>query len=48
LEDPGIHWWTILKHMLRRLVWGIDWIDLAHNRDTWRAVAMAVINLRVP
>jgi hypothetical protein len=25
----------------------VDWIRLAQNRDRWRAVAIAVINLRV-
>ena len=25
-----------------------DWIDLAEDRDRWRAVANAVMNLRTP
>jgi len=25
----------------------VDWIDLARNRDRWRAVLSAVMNLRV-
>ena len=26
---------------------GIDWIDLAQNRDRWRALVNAVMDLRV-
>jgi len=27
---------------------GIDWIELAEDRDRWRALVKAVMNLRVP
>jgi len=27
---------------------GVDWIDLALDRDRWRALANAVMNLKVP
>jgi hypothetical protein len=29
--------------------WGcMDWIDLAQDRDRWRALVIAMMNLRVP
>jgi hypothetical protein len=27
---------------------GMDWIDVAQDRDRWRALGNAVMNLRVP
>jgi hypothetical protein len=27
---------------------GMDWIDVAQNRDQWRALVNTVMNLRVP
>jgi hypothetical protein len=38
-----------IKIDLREIGWdGVDWIDLPQNRDQWRALVNAVINLRVP
>jgi hypothetical protein len=34
---------------LREIGWdGIDWIDLAQDRDQWRALVNMVMNLQVP
>jgi hypothetical protein len=27
---------------------GMDWIDMAQDRDRWQALVSAVMNLRVP
>jgi hypothetical protein len=48
LEDPGIDGRIILKWILERLGGGADWIDLALDRDRWRALVYKVMNLRVP
>jgi hypothetical protein len=38
-----------IKMDLREVGWeGADWIDLAQNRDRWRALVYTVMNLRVP
>jgi hypothetical protein len=39
----------IVKMDLREIGWdGMDWVDLAQDRDQWRALLNAVMNLRVP
>jgi hypothetical protein len=48
-EDLDVGWWTILTWILREIGWdGIDWIDLAQDRDQWRALVNMVMNLWVP
>jgi hypothetical protein len=38
-----------IKMDLKEIGWdGMDWIDLAQDRDQWRALVKAVMNLRVP
>jgi hypothetical protein len=38
-----------IKMDLREIGWdGRDWIELAQDRDHWRALVNTVMNLRVP
>jgi len=49
LEDPRVNGRIILKWILSKWVGGgRDWIDLAQDRDRWRALVNAVMNLRFP
>jgi len=46
LEDIGKHERVILKWILKNWNGGKDWVDLAQDRDRWRAVVKVVANLR--
>jgi hypothetical protein len=48
LEDQGVGGKMGSKWILGKLAWGgVDWIRLAQDRDRWRAVMSAVMNLRI-
>jgi hypothetical protein len=47
LGDPGVDEYNIKMH-LQEVGSVMDWIELAQDRDRWRAVVDAVMNLRVP
>jgi hypothetical protein len=48
LGRPTCRWENVIKMVLREVRWGrIDWIDLAQNRDRWRALVKAVLELWV-
>jgi hypothetical protein len=49
LGRPRRRWEDNIKMDLREVGWGgMDWINLAQDRDRWRAVVNTVMNLRVP
>jgi hypothetical protein len=48
LERPRRRWEDVIRMDLRDIVSGcVEWIQLAQDRDRWRAVVNAVMNLRV-
>jgi hypothetical protein len=48
LGRPRRRWVDNIKTNLREIGWdGMDWIDLAQDRDWWRALVNTVMNLRV-
>ena len=48
LEVPGVDGRIILKRIFNTLVGGMNWVDLAQDRDRWRALVNVVMNFRVP
>ena len=46
MEDPDIDITIILKWIIKKLDWGMDWIVLAEDRDTWREIVNAVMKFR--
>jgi hypothetical protein len=49
LGRPRRRWEDNIKVDLREVGWGgMDWINVAQDRDRWRALVNAVMNLRVP
>jgi hypothetical protein len=49
LGDPGVDGRIILMMDIREVgCGGMNWIELAQDRDRWRAVVNAVMSPRVP
>jgi hypothetical protein len=49
LGTAMLRWVDNIKTDLREIGWsGLVWIDLAQDRDQWRVLENAVMNLRVP
>jgi len=49
LGRPRLRWEDNIKMVFQEvLCGGMDWIELAQDRDRWRDVVNAAMNLRVP
>ena len=48
LGRPRRRWEDNIKMDLQKVGVGGDWMELAQDRDRWRALVNTVMNLRVP
>jgi hypothetical protein len=48
LGRPRCRWEDDIKMDLQEVGLGVDWIDMAQDRDRWQTVVNEVMNLRVP
>ena len=49
LEDPDVDGRILLRWIFRKWDWrGMNWTDLVKDRDRWRELVDAVMNLRIP
>jgi hypothetical protein len=49
LGRPRRRWVDNIKIDVREIGWdGMDWIELAQDKDQWRSLVNTVMNLRVP
>ena len=48
LERPRRRWKDIKMDIQEVGCEGMDWIELAQDRNSWQALVNAVMNLRVP
>jgi len=46
---PRCKWEDNIRMDLKEIGWeGVDWINLAQDRDQWRSLVYVVMNLQVP
>jgi hypothetical protein len=49
LRRPRYRWVDNIKVDLREVGWGgMNWVNLAQDRDQWRALVNTIMNLQVP
>jgi hypothetical protein len=48
LEKSRSRWDNNIKWIIKKWNGGMDWMDLARDKDRWQALVNAVMNLLVP
>jgi hypothetical protein len=48
LGRPRHRWEDNIKTALQEVGWGVDWIELAEDRNSWMAVVNVLMKPRVP
>jgi hypothetical protein len=46
LEDLSVDGNIIFKSIFKKWDWGMDWVDLAQDRDRWRDLVYAIMDFR--
>jgi len=47
-EDLDVDGRKLLKCNIQEVGWDMDWMEMAQDRDRWRALLKALMSLRVP
>jgi hypothetical protein len=47
-ENLGVDERKLLKFNVQEVGWGMDWMEMAQDRDRWRALVTILMSLRVP
>jgi len=47
LQDSDLEWRIILRWIIKKWNGSIDWVNLAQDRDRWRALVNSIMNLLV-
>jgi hypothetical protein len=49
LVGRHVYTWDDIRIVIRKVEWeSVEWIQMARDRDQWRAVVYTVMNFRVP
>ena len=48
LARPRLRWEDNIQMDLKEIGWDVEWINMAQDRDRWRAGVDTVIKIRVP